>query len=65
MNGLKKANIEINRKMLADIALNDIEQFSLLVEDAKKALNKQIKTQDVVVEKLENKTEKAVDKKAE
>lgn len=39
MNGLKKAEIEINRKMLADIALNDEKQFKLLVEEAKKALN--------------------------
>ncbi len=38
MNGLKKANIDLNRKMLADIALNDIEQFGTLVEASKKAL---------------------------
>lgn len=37
MNGLKKANIEINRKMLADIALNDPEGFKALVEAAKAA----------------------------
>ncbi|BDU67548.1 MAG: 50S ribosomal protein L20 [Candidatus Tyloplasma litorale] len=40
MNGLKKANIEMNRKMLADIAVNDIEQFGLLVQEAKKSLSK-------------------------
>ena len=40
MNGLKKANIEMNRKMLADIAVNDIEQFGILVKEAKNALNK-------------------------
>ena len=38
INGLKKANIEINRKMLADIAFNNIEQFAILVEKSKLAL---------------------------
>ncbi len=39
INGLKKAQIELNRKILADIAVNDIEQFGHLVNEAKKALN--------------------------
>ncbi len=38
MNGLKKAGIDLNRKMLADIALNDAKAFAGLVEKAKKAL---------------------------
>ena len=38
MNGLKKANIEINRKMLSEIAINDPQAFAQLVETAKKAL---------------------------
>lgn len=38
MNGLKKAEIEINRKMLADIAVNDLEQFGHLVNEARAAL---------------------------
>ncbi len=38
MNGLKKANIEINRKMLSEIAINDAAAFAQLVETAKKAL---------------------------
>ncbi len=37
MHGLKLANIEINRKVLADIAVNDPEGFRTLVEAAKKA----------------------------
>ena len=37
MNGLKKAGVEINRKMLADIAVNDPAAFTKLVEIAKKA----------------------------
>ena len=35
MNGLKKHNITINRKMLADIAVNDPEAFKKIVESAK------------------------------
>ncbi|MCQ2458115.1 MAG: 50S ribosomal protein L20 [Clostridia bacterium] len=33
--GLKKQNIEVNRKMLADLAVNDAEGFAKLVEIAK------------------------------
>ncbi|TQR31307.1 50S ribosomal protein L20 [Campylobacter sp. MIT 99-7217] len=38
MNGLKKANIELDRKILADLAMNDLNAFSKIVESAKKAL---------------------------
>ncbi len=38
MNGLKKANIEINRKMLSEIAISDPQAFTQLVETAKKSL---------------------------
>ena len=38
MNGLKKAGIAINRKMLAELAVNDKAAFTQLVETAKKAL---------------------------
>lgn len=38
MNGLKKAGIDINRKMLADLAVNDPAAFTGLVEKAKAAL---------------------------
>ena len=37
MNGLKKAGISINRKMLAEIAVSDAEAFATLVETAKVA----------------------------
>ena len=37
MNGLKKAGIVINRKMLAELAVNDAAAFAQLVEIAKKA----------------------------
>ena len=35
INGLKKHNVDINRKMLADIAVNDAATFANLVEIAK------------------------------
>ena len=38
MNGLKKAGIELNRKMLSEIAINDSAAFASLVEKAKAAL---------------------------
>ena len=37
MNMLKKANIQVNRKMLADLAVNEPEAFKVLVETASKA----------------------------
>ena len=39
MHGLKLANIDINRKMLADLAVNDPKAFTAIVDEAKKALN--------------------------
>jgi len=38
INGLKKANIELDRKILADLAMNNPETFAKIVEEAKKAL---------------------------
>lgn len=38
MNGLKKANIDINRKMLSEIAIADAAAFTALVEKAKASL---------------------------
>lgn len=38
MNGLKRAEIDINRKVLADLAVNDITAFAQLVEKAKSSL---------------------------
>ena len=38
MNGLNKAGIEVNRKMLADLAVHDAAAFTVLTEQAKKAL---------------------------
>lgn len=38
MNGLKKANVSLNRKMLSEIAINDAAGFTALAEKAKAAL---------------------------
>ena len=37
MNGLKKSGIELNRKMLSEIAISDEKAFAQLVETAKAA----------------------------
>ena len=37
MDGLKKANIELNRKVLADLAVNEPAEFKALVERVTKA----------------------------
>ena len=39
MHGLKLANIDINRKMLADLAVNDPKAFAAIADQAKQALN--------------------------
>ena len=39
INGLKKAAIEIDRKVLADLAVHDKTAFAALAEKAKAALN--------------------------
>ena len=39
INGLKLANIDLNRKMLSEMAINDPEGFSKIVEHSKKALS--------------------------
>ena len=39
MNGVKKAGIELNRKSLSEMAINDPAAFAAIVEKAKAALN--------------------------
>ena len=38
MNGLKKSGIELNRKMLSEMAIHDSASFAKLIETAKSAL---------------------------
>ena len=40
MNGLKVAGIDINRKMLSELAISDPAAFAVLAEKAKAALSK-------------------------
>lgn len=39
MHGLKLSGIEVNRKMLADLAVNDLKAFSSLADTAKQKVN--------------------------
>ncbi|NLC78128.1 MAG: 50S ribosomal protein L20 [Ruminococcaceae bacterium] len=38
MNGLKKSNIDLNRKMLSELAINDPAAFAAIAKQAKAAL---------------------------
>lgn len=40
MNGLKRAKVELNRKVIAELAVNDAKAFDRLVEMAQSALSK-------------------------
>ena len=55
INGLNKAGLEINRKMLSEIAINDKEAFSKLVEVSKngKVSNNEVKVTKTKEEKVE------------
>jgi len=57
INGLTKAGVEINRKMLSEIAINDMDAFKKLVEVAKKG--------EVENTKVEKKEEKVTNTKNE
>ncbi len=70
INGLSKAGIEINRKMLSEMAIDDAKSFAALVDLAKKALDGKVtapkaevkkettvKEEKKVVEKKETKKE--------
>ena len=67
ISGLNKASIDINRKMLSEIAINDPAAFTNLVEAAKAGLEgkaiKQVEVKEVKETKTE--TKKAPAKKAE
>lgn len=61
INGLAKANVQVNRKMLSELAINDAEAFANLVEVAKAALEgktleikKEVKEETKKEEKKEN-----------
>ncbi len=63
INGLNKAGIEINRKMLSELAIDNPKAFAALVETAKKALDgktvkKETKEEVKEAPKAEKKAEK-------
>ena len=59
MNGLKLAGVTVNRKMLSEVAIDNPESFTSLVEIAKAALNGDVKVET----KKEVKETKKVEKK--
>ena len=62
INGLTKAGIEINRKMLSEMAIDDAKSFAALVETAKKAINGEVVAPKEVEAKVEVKEEKILSK---
>ena len=63
INGLTKAGISINRKMLSEMAIDDAKSFAALVETAKKALNGEVVAPKKVEAKVEEKEVKKEEKK--
>ena len=68
IEGLNKAGVEVNRKMLSDIAINDSKAFTELVSIAKKGKEGKIKASEVkttsevkTAEKKETKKEEKTD----
>ncbi len=62
INGLLKAGVEINRKMLSEIAINDPKAFTAIVEIAKKGLESEVKVAKTEAKKVEAKKEDLSDK---
>ncbi|MBE6156914.1 MAG: 50S ribosomal protein L20 [Firmicutes bacterium] len=60
INGLTKAGISINRKMLSEIAINDSAAFTELVNTSTKALNGEVIETPKATKKVEKKEEKVV-----
>ena len=60
INGLKKANVEINRKMLSELAIFAPEEFTKLVKMAKDALEGKVSKE---TKEVKEKVEKTVEEK--
>ena len=65
INGLSKANIDINRKMLSEVAINDSEAFANLVKIAKDALDGKVTEVKEEPKKAKKETVKKETKKEE
>ena len=62
INGLTKAGVEVNRKMLSELAINDMDAFKELVEIAKSGKVKETSKTEKVEKEVKTTTEK-VEKK--
>ena len=60
IDGLNKANVEINRKMLSEIAINEPAVFTSLVKTAKDALEGKLEKVEKFVKEVAKKAEKEV-----
>ena len=58
INGLSKAGVEVNRKMLSELAIDNPKAFTELVNVSKDALNGKVKKAEVKKEVKETKTTK-------
>ena len=58
INGLTKAGVEVNRKMISELAINDMDAFKELVNIAKSGAVKETKVEKKEKEVKENKKEK-------
>lgn len=65
INGLSKAGIEINRKMLSELAIDDAKAFTALVDTAKKALDGKVTKKEEVKEEKKAEAKKETPKKEE
>lgn len=63
IDGLNKAGVEINRKMLSEIAIADINEFAKLVEVAKKGLENPIVKETKAEVKAESKNDNDLNSK--
>lgn len=66
MNGLAKAGIEINRKMISEMAIAEEKEFKKLVELAKKGLKGEVikEAKAEIIKEVETEVKLEVDKKA-
>jgi len=65
INGLNKAGVEINRKMLAELAVSNPKAFSVLVKMAKDGLAGKVKKEEVVKKEEEKLVAKKTEEKVE
>lgn len=61
INGLNKAGVTINRKMLSEIAIHDPEAFANLVKISKEGMNGKVVKEEPVKKEVKAETKEAVD----